>query len=150
MNENTKMAPQMSPVTPMVPPQKEEKSPYPDFAKIPLNRNIVLSLAESDRTVETIRKTEQVYSVVSTVLLYIIILILALFMIFPFYWMIITSLKENNEILATTQTFYPTIVMWSNYVYVFQYFKFGEYMLNTIVVAIFSTLGTLITTILAR
>jgi len=149
MNENTKMAPQMSPVTPMVPPQKEEKSPYPDFAKIPLNRNIVLSLAESDRTVETIRKTEQVYSVVSTVLLYIIILILALFMIFPFYWMIITSLKENNEILATTQTFYPTIVMWSNYVYVFQYFKFGEYMLNTIVVAIFSTLGTLITTILA-
>jgi multiple sugar transport system permease protein len=39
--------------------------------------------------------------------------------------------------------------MWSNYVHVFQVFDFGTYMGNTIVVAIFSTLGTLITTILA-
>lgn len=126
-----------------------EKNLYPDFKTIKVNPNITLSLAESGRTVETIRKQQKVANIVSTVLLYIIILILALFMIFPFYWMLITSLKQNSEIIATTQTFYPTIVMWSNYVYVFQYFDFGEYMLNTIVVAVFSTLGTLITTILA-
>ena len=70
-------------------------------------------------------------------------------MILPFYWMIITSLKTNTEIQAIEQTFFPSVVMWSNYVYVFQVFKFSTYMWNTIVVAIFSTLGTLITTIFA-
>ena len=39
--------------------------------------------------------------------------------------------------------------MWSNYVYVFDSFDFLKYMKNTIVVAIFSTAGTLITTIFA-
>ena len=38
--------------------------------------------------------------------------------------------------------------MWTNYIYVFQTFDFGTYMINTIVVGAFSTLGTLITTIL--
>ncbi len=126
-----------------------KKKEYVDFSKIKVNDNIVLSLAESDRTVEAIQKRQKVTNVASTVILYVVILILALFMIFPFYWMIITSLKNNSEVIAPTQTFYPSIVMWSNYVYVFQYFDFGEYMLNTIIVAAVSTLGTLITTILA-
>ena len=63
--------------------------------------------------------------------------------------MIITALKQNDEIRAAQQTFFPTIVMWSNFTHVFQVFDFFKYMRNTIVVAIFSTLGTLITTILA-
>jgi multiple sugar transport system permease protein len=126
-----------------------EKKNYIDFSKVKVNDNIVLSLAESGHTVESIQKRQKVTNIASTVILYIIILALALFMIFPFYWMIITSLKNNSEVISPTQTFYPTIVMWSNYVYVFQYFDFAEYMLNTIVVAAVSTLGTLITTILA-
>jgi multiple sugar transport system permease protein len=122
---------------------------YIDFKNVQVNNNIVLSLEESGRTVEAVRRSQKIGKIVSTTLLYIVIGILALFMIFPFYWMIITSLKYNDEIIATTQTFYPNIVMWSNYVYVFQSFKFGQYMTNTIIVAIFSTLGTLITTIVA-
>lgn len=62
--------------------------------------------------------------------------------------MIITSLKSNSEVEQINQTFFPSIVMWSNYVYVFDSFDFLKYMKNTIVVAIFSTAGTLITTIL--
>ena len=76
-------------------------------------------------------------------------LALALTVLFPFYWMIITSLKQKAEIEASVQTFFPTIVMWSNYSYVFQVFDFTEYMMNTIIVAIFSTLGTLLTTVFA-
>ena len=125
-----------------------EKKTYPDFDKIEINTHITLSLEESSRTVDTISRTEKVTNVVSTVLLYIIITILALFMIFPFYWMIITSLKFNDEIRQETQTFYPSVVMWSNYVYVFKEFHFGTFMGNTIVVAVISTIGTLLTTIL--
>jgi len=122
---------------------------YIDFKTVPVNDNIVLSLEEAGKTVETIKRAEKVSRIVMTVLTYLFIFALALIVVFPFYWMIITSLKQNEEIRATTQTFFPTIVMWSNYVHVFQVFDFSNYMLNTIVVAIFSTIGTLLTTILA-
>lgn len=110
---------------------------------------VVLSIQEAGKTVDAIKRSQRIGHIVMMVITYAFILFLALIMIFPFYWMIITSLKQRSEIIATTQTFFPTIVMWSNYVYVFQVFDFGTYMLNTIVVAIFSTIGTLLTTIFA-
>ncbi len=130
-------------------PEEEQYNIYPDFKKIKVNDNLVLSIEQSGRTVESIKAQERVSKAVFTTLTYIFLIALALLVVFPFYWMIITSFKQRSEILASQQTFFPSIVMWSNYVYVFQVFSFGRYMLNTIVVAIFDTLGTLITTILA-
>ena len=122
---------------------------YVDFANVQVNNQITLSIKESGKTVDAIKKAEKVGKIISTVFTYAFILVLALFVIFPFYWMIITSLKTLDEITATTQTFFPNVVMWTNYVYVFQRFDFTTYMFNTIVVAIFSTIGTLITTVFA-
>lgn len=122
---------------------------YADFRKIQVNDDIVISLGESGKTMSRVKNAEKVSRIIMTVLVYLFILALALVVIFPFYWMIITSLKQNAEIEQTTQTFFPTIVMWSNYVYVMQIFDFFTYMKNTIVVAVFSTLGTLLTTIFA-
>ena len=122
---------------------------YIDFRQVKVNDNLVLSLEEAGQTVDTIKRAENISRNVMTVITYIFILALALIVVFPFYWMIITSLKQNEEISGAVQTFFPTIVMWSNYVHVLQVFDFGTYMFNTIVVAIFSTIGTLLTTILA-
>ena len=97
---------------------------------------VVLSIQEAGKTVDAIKRSQRIGHIVMMVITYAFILFLALVMIFPFYWMIITSLKQRSEIIATTQTFFPTIVMWSNYVYVFQVFDFGTYMLNTIVVGV--------------
>ena len=110
---------------------------------------ISLSIEDAGKTVDAIKRSQTIAHILMMVLTYAFILFLALIMVFPFYWMIITSLKQREEIIATTQTFFPNVVMWSNYVYVFQVFDFGTYMFNTIVVAIFSTLGTLLTTIFA-
>jgi len=99
--------------------------------------------------VDVIRKSDKIRKIVSMVIVYILLTFMALLVVFPFYWMLITALKNNNEILSSTQTFFPSIVMWSNFVYVFQVFDFLTYMTNTIVVAVFSTIGTLITTIFA-
>ena len=121
---------------------------YYDFSDQKISDNIVLSLEESSKTVEAIKKSEKVSKIIFTVLTYIFIVALALIVIFPFYWMIITSLKQNKEIISDTQTFFPSIVMWSNYVHVFQVFDFTKYMINTVIIAIFSTAGTLITTVL--
>ena len=133
--------------------QALEKRTYIDFKDVQVNNNIILSIKESGQTVETIKKAEKVAKIISTIFVYLFILALAVLVIFPFYWMIITSLKSLDEITGMStggqQTFFPQIVMWSNYVYVFQKFDFSTYMFNTIVVAIFSTIGTLLTTIFA-
>jgi multiple sugar transport system permease protein len=121
---------------------------YDNFPKV-RSADLTLSINESGRTVETIRRQEKVGRIISTTLMYLVICFLALLVIFPFYWMVITSLKTNEEVIQPVQTFFPTIVMWTNYVYVLQAFKFMTYLKNTVVVAFFSTLGTLITTILA-
>ena len=125
-----------------------EKKTYTDFSGEHIDKKIVLSIAEAGKTVESIQKAEKVGRIISTIFTYIFIVALAIIIIFPFYWMIITSLKQNEEINSTVQTFFPNIVMWTNYIYVFQTFDFGTYMINTIVVGDFSTLGPLITTIL--
>ena len=123
---------------------------YLDFRKEKVSgNNVVLSIKEASKTVETIKKVEKVTHIITTILTYIFIVGLALLVVFPFYWMIITSLKNLEEITAAEQTFFPSVVMWSNYVYVFQKFDFTTYMFNTIVVAIFSTIGTLLTTVFA-
>ena len=128
----------------------QNKKEYVNFNETPVDGKVIkLIIKEGNISVENLRKRERVTKTIWTILVYVIVTFLALLMILPFYWMIITSLKINDEIIASKQTFFPTIVMWSNYVYVFQVFDFGRYMLNTIVVAIFSTIGTLITTILA-
>lgn len=128
--------------------QAIEKTAYPNFDHSKIKPEIELSLEESGATVEAIRHRQKVGHVASITLLYIIIGFLALLMIFPFYWRIITSLKSNNEVIQSKQTFYPTIIRWSNYVYALDKFDFSKYLINTVVVAIFSTLGTLITTVL--
>ena len=129
--------------------EAKSKKTYPDFKEEEANPDIVLSLEDAGKTVDSIKAAEKASTIIMTVLTYLFIILLALVMIFPFYWMIITSLKQNDEIQATTQTFFPNIVMWSNYTHVLQAFHFGIYMRNTIVVAFFSTLGTLLTTIFA-
>jgi len=123
---------------------------YIDFGEEnTLENNIILSIKEGNKSVDVIRKSDKIRKIVSMVIVYILLTFMALLVVFPFYWMLITALKNNNEILSSTQTFFPSIVMWSNFVYVFQVFDFLTYMTNTIVVAVFSTIGTLITTIFA-
>ena len=126
-----------------------QKQTYVDFKNVKINDHLVLSIAESGKTVDQIKSAEKVSKIIFTTLTYIFIVALALLVIFPFYWMIITSLKTFREITQETQTFFPSVVMWSNYVYVFQHFNFFTYMKNTIIVAIFSTIGTLLTTVFA-
>ncbi len=84
-----------------------------------------------------------------TFLSYAFIVVMALVILLPFYWMLITSLKTTEEIRSIHQTFWPQTVMWSNYVEVFEKFNFFLYLRNTLIVGILSTFGTLITTILA-
>ena len=89
---------------------------YVDFTEEYLDNNeIKLVIKEGSKSVEALRKREKVTNIISTIITYILITFLALIMIFPFYWMIITSLKVTNEIQAQTQTFGAIMFMFSKF-----------------------------------
>ncbi len=125
---------------------KKEKAVYPYAAD---TSEYVLALAGSEQSTATKQKVSNVWHIIQLVFTYLFLAVLGLVVIFPFYWMIITSLKTGDEIQALVQTFYPHIVRWENYTEAFQRLDFGTLLRNTLIVGIISTIGTIITTILA-
>jgi multiple sugar transport system permease protein len=87
--------------------------------------------------------------IVGLVLIYAFLTLMALIMVFPFYWMIITSLKSGAEIKSMVPTFWPQLIKWDNYSSAVARLDFLTLLKNTFIVGILSTIGTLITTIFA-
>ena len=73
----------------------------------------------------------------------------AVIMSFPFYWMVTTALKGLAESVAIPPTMLPKQWLWSNFVEAWKAAPFPRYFLNTIIMATGSTIGTLITGVLA-
>ena len=74
---------------------------------------------------------------------------MAVIVLFPFYWMINSSLKSLTEYRMSTPTFWPNRVLWTNYVDAFQTANLGRLFLNTAYVGLVSTILSLIITILS-
>ena len=86
--------------------------------------------------------------ITTQVLLYAFLILVAIFILIPFYWMIITSLKTVEEMKLPKPTLFPQTIAWSNYAYVFsQVSLFGRYFLNTLFVSICTTCLVVVTTI---
>ncbi len=73
---------------------------------------------------------------------------MALIVLFPFYWMIISSLKALDEYRLSVPTFWPKIVMFSNYADAFTTANLGRLFLNTMYVGVVSTILSLVITVL--
>ena len=82
---------------------------------------------------------------------YIFLVLMALIIIIPFYWMVITSLKDFRGSVSSNPEFFIGLSRWNwvNYKVVLTELNFAVYIKNTVIVALFSTAGTIITTILA-
>jgi len=106
---------------------------------------------EGDEIKKRVRK-QLIGKLLSTFGLYTFLAIMALFIFIPFYWMLLTSLKTYYESnLTANPRFFISLseMQWVNYKYVLQEVDFGIYIRNTVIVGVFSTLGTVVTTILA-
>ena len=79
---------------------------------------------------------------------YIFLCIMAIIVLFPFYWMIISSLKTLAEYRQAVPTFWPRQVMFSNYTEAFTTAKLGDLFLHTLFVGVVSTLISLVITVL--
>ena len=80
---------------------------------------------------------------------YAFLLVMALIVLFPFYWMIISSLKTLEEYRMSTPTFFPRKIMFSNYAEAFTAASLGRLFFNTMYVGIVSTILSLIITVLS-
>ncbi len=80
---------------------------------------------------------------------YAFLLIMALIILFPFYWMIISSLKTLPEYRQAIPTFWPREIMWGNYSEAFKTANLGDLFMNTLYVGVVSTLVSLVITVLS-
>ena len=81
-------------------------------------------------------------------LVYLFLFLMAAVVLFPFYWMIISSLKSLTEYRLSRPTFWPQQVLLSNYADAFTTAKLGVLFKNTMIVGIVSTLLSLVITVL--
>lgn len=77
---------------------------------------------------------------VSKTFTYILLALWAVIVLFPFYWMVLTSLKSysayNSEYVPSFITLHPTL---ENYVNAFTQVPLGRYLLNTLIFTVITT-----------
>ena len=89
---------------------------------------------------EKIAKRTKIRSTAGKALIYLLLVIWALAVLFPFYWMILTSVKSyatyNSEYIPKFYTFSPTL---QNYSDAFTAVPIARYFLNTIIYTVITT-----------
>jgi multiple sugar transport system permease protein len=78
------------------------------------------------------------------VMAYVILLPMAFGYVFPFYWMVSTSLKSDIEVFKWPPVLLPAILHWENYPAALTYIPFWSYMKNTLVIAGLTVTGTVV------
>ncbi|HZL82075.1 MAG TPA: carbohydrate ABC transporter permease [Candidatus Deferrimicrobium sp.] len=86
---------------------------------------------------------------VTRVLLYFSIAVLFILVVFPFYWMIVTSLQPQDAVFNVPPQLWPTHPTFQNYIDAWNAAPWLRYFGNTLFVAVASTLISLTTSSLA-
>ncbi|HEY0735293.1 MAG TPA: carbohydrate ABC transporter permease [Herpetosiphonaceae bacterium] len=84
-----------------------------------------------------------------TILLHILLSIGAIMMVFPFLWMILTSLKDLSQAFIIPPKWIPDPVVWSNYPASLQALPFGRAYFNSFYISFIVVGATLITASMA-
>ncbi len=103
----------------------------------------------SEKNIQKVSGQQRVMKVVTQILLYTFLGVMALIIVFPFYWMIISSLKTTTEYRLPVPTMFPSQIMWSNYVEAFEAANLSRLFINTVIVGVVSTLLSLVITVLS-
>lgn len=75
---------------------------------------------------------------------YVVAGLITLIMLFPIYWMVISSLKTSDELLFPVPTLWPQEFQWANFPNVLKRAPFVRYLFNTLVTTFFIMAGEII------
>jgi multiple sugar transport system permease protein len=80
---------------------------------------------------------------------YLILSLLAVPFVFPFLWMVASSLKSSTEVFASPPSLIPSVLQWGNYVRIFEIQPYAQQYWNSVWIAFVVTAGTIIVSSLA-
>ena len=109
--------------------------------------NLNVTLHEKD--LKKVSASQRAGKIISKTITYAFLFLIAIIVLFPFYWMIISSLKSLNEYKLSVPTLFPREILWHNYVEAFDAANLGTLFKNTVIVGVVSTLLSLVITVLS-
>ena len=112
---------------------------------MPKNVNAVMH----EKDIQQVSGRQRVVKALVLVGVYAFLILMAMVVLFPFYWMIISSLKTLEEYRMSVPTFWPQQMMLSNYADAFTTANLGTLFINTMIVGVISTLLSLVITVLS-
>lgn len=110
-------------------------------------QNVNQTMVEKD--LQKVTTKQRIVKVLVKVLIYAFLIFMAIIVLFPFYWMLISSLKSTEEYRWSVPSLFPHRVMFENYVQAFNAANLGTLFINTVYVGIVSTILSLIITVLS-
>ena len=102
-----------------------------------------------EKDMKKVSSAQKVGKVLVTVALYTFLGLMALIVLFPFYWMLISSVKTLDEYNLAVPTLFPKKFVFYNYVDAFNTASLGTLFTNTLYVGVVSTLLSLVITVLS-
>ena len=103
----------------------------------------------SEKNIQNVSVQQKIVKTLVHIGVYAFLGVMALIVLFPFYWMIISSLKTLDEYRMSVPTFWPQRIMLSNYAEAFTEASLGRLFLNTLYVGVVSTILSLVITVLS-
>ena len=119
------------------------------MAEIKNTNKSALLVVQDEINVKEAEKRQKIGKIISTTITYTFLLILAVVVLFPFYWMINSSLKSLAEYKLSNPTFWPNEVHFENYLNAYNTANLGRLFMNTVIVGVVSTILSLVITILS-
>lgn len=83
--------------------------------------------------------------IVTKLFLHLILILVSISMVFPFLWMISTSLKSLDQVFLIPPIWIPKPLQWENYLNAWNALPFGNAYLNSLKIALICVIGQLIT-----
>ena len=107
------------------------------------------NITMQERDIKKTSAKQKVVKTIVTTLTYIFLVLVAISVLFPFYWMLNSSLKSSEEYRFLVPTFFPKQIIWKNYVEAFTTANLGVLFVNTLFVGVVSTILSLIVTVIS-
>ena len=110
--------------------------------------NSALNSTMQEKDMKNVTATARVMKVVGTIAIYAFLFFMAFIVLFPFYWMLISSVKSVEEYNRAIPTLWPEVIHWENYGRALVAANLENVFVNTIFVGLVSTVLSLVITVL--
>jgi multiple sugar transport system permease protein len=101
-------------------------------------------LAKHNAKYQTRTTKRNLRKMLSSVLKHAALIPAAFIFLLPFLWMVSTSLKSNQQLYVYPPILWPIPAHWENYPTAVTYIDFFLYLRNTLIIAVLSTIGAVI------